>query len=260
LVPDPSNPQSWNRYSYVYNRPVILNDPSGHCPQCLIAAGVILIGVALAAHAYNGVTDGYQQPGLQNEVLAAQTWQDNCMGQCHYPQAVSLTPGITIGGTRPSTPISDQIAEKSLAMVEALSMIVGGVTGLSRMSNRLLSPKISIADDAFVSVSPSKYDSSIDELGLLTSYGQESSKRIWFTKYGDIKNVTSATDFEKMLYRKSLWETKNGSFSSGATIREIAHVDNPVAAGVTNMTNGVRQWYTTSNILPTNLRIIKQVR
>ena len=31
IVPDPTNPQSFNRYSYVNNRPVNYTDPSGHC-------------------------------------------------------------------------------------------------------------------------------------------------------------------------------------------------------------------------------------
>jgi len=31
IVPDPSNPQSYNRYSYGYNNPVKYVDPSGHC-------------------------------------------------------------------------------------------------------------------------------------------------------------------------------------------------------------------------------------
>jgi hypothetical protein len=31
-VPDLRNPQSLNRYSYVYNRPLVLRDPSGHIP------------------------------------------------------------------------------------------------------------------------------------------------------------------------------------------------------------------------------------
>ena len=30
VIPDPSNPQGWNRYSYVTNRPVNFNDPTGH--------------------------------------------------------------------------------------------------------------------------------------------------------------------------------------------------------------------------------------
>ena len=32
IVPDFTKPQSLNRYSYIYNRPLNLTDPSGHCP------------------------------------------------------------------------------------------------------------------------------------------------------------------------------------------------------------------------------------
>ena len=32
LIPDLSSPQSWNRYSYVTNRPVNFSDPTGHDP------------------------------------------------------------------------------------------------------------------------------------------------------------------------------------------------------------------------------------
>ncbi|MGH2544012.1 MAG: RHS repeat-associated core domain-containing protein [Ardenticatenaceae bacterium] len=32
LVPDPANPQSFNRYGYAYNNPVRLKDPDGHRP------------------------------------------------------------------------------------------------------------------------------------------------------------------------------------------------------------------------------------
>jgi hypothetical protein len=32
VIPDLSNPQSWNRYSYVTNNPTRYNDPSGHGP------------------------------------------------------------------------------------------------------------------------------------------------------------------------------------------------------------------------------------
>ena len=28
-------PQTWNKYSYVYNRPTYSTDPDGHCPLVL---------------------------------------------------------------------------------------------------------------------------------------------------------------------------------------------------------------------------------
>ena len=34
IVPEPSNPQSYNRYSYAFNNPVKYTDPSGHYAQC----------------------------------------------------------------------------------------------------------------------------------------------------------------------------------------------------------------------------------
>jgi hypothetical protein len=34
LIPDPSNPQAWNRYSYVYNSPIKYSDPTGHSVAC----------------------------------------------------------------------------------------------------------------------------------------------------------------------------------------------------------------------------------
>ncbi len=30
IIPNPANPQSWNRYAYVHNNPVRFNDPMGH--------------------------------------------------------------------------------------------------------------------------------------------------------------------------------------------------------------------------------------
>lgn len=52
IVPNPAESQSWNRYSYVFNRPTFFNDPSGHCPWCIPGA---LIGGAIGG-AITGVT------------------------------------------------------------------------------------------------------------------------------------------------------------------------------------------------------------
>ena len=54
LIPGPSNPQSWNRYAYTFNNPIINNDPSGHCPVCGAAIGATIGAIAGAVlYTYN---------------------------------------------------------------------------------------------------------------------------------------------------------------------------------------------------------------
>ncbi len=44
LVPDPANPQSLNRYAYVYNRPLAYVDSSGNIPiPLIIGAGILIL-------------------------------------------------------------------------------------------------------------------------------------------------------------------------------------------------------------------------
>ncbi len=43
IVPGAGNPQAFNRYAFVLNNPLRYTDPSGHCPFCLVVAGVIII-------------------------------------------------------------------------------------------------------------------------------------------------------------------------------------------------------------------------
>ena len=43
IIPNPANPQSWNRFSYVYNNPIKYSDPTGHCADP--ATGTICLGL-----------------------------------------------------------------------------------------------------------------------------------------------------------------------------------------------------------------------
>ena len=38
-VPDPTNAQTWNRYSYVINNPLSITDPNGYCFLGLCSIG-----------------------------------------------------------------------------------------------------------------------------------------------------------------------------------------------------------------------------
>ncbi|HRO24944.1 MAG TPA: RHS repeat-associated core domain-containing protein [Promineifilum sp.] len=48
IVPEPGNPQSFNRYSYVNNNPTNFTDPTGHCAEpasfTVCATGAIALG------------------------------------------------------------------------------------------------------------------------------------------------------------------------------------------------------------------------
>ena len=46
IVPDPANPQAYNRYSYVYNNPIRFNDPSGHSGEDVIIGYSITVSSA----------------------------------------------------------------------------------------------------------------------------------------------------------------------------------------------------------------------
>jgi RHS repeat-associated protein len=45
VVGDAADPQTYNRYAYVYNQPLRLTDPTGHCPICAVAfiAGTAMV-------------------------------------------------------------------------------------------------------------------------------------------------------------------------------------------------------------------------
>ena len=62
LSPDPSMegavlelPQTWNKYSYVYNNPLSRTDPDGRCPICIgaVVGGVVEGGFDLGKQLYN---------------------------------------------------------------------------------------------------------------------------------------------------------------------------------------------------------------
>ena len=75
IVPDPSNPQALNRYSYVYNNPISNVDPTGHAPVVAAVAAVAAVGASTApgwvtAVAYIGAGLSVAGYALENPTLS----------------------------------------------------------------------------------------------------------------------------------------------------------------------------------------------
>jgi len=47
IIPSPANPQAWNRYTYVYNNPILYNDPTGHNPYAVCAVSTVVAIVCI---------------------------------------------------------------------------------------------------------------------------------------------------------------------------------------------------------------------
>jgi RHS repeat-associated protein len=81
VIPDQTNPQSWNRFSYVTNRPILFIDPTGH-----FAVGPVVIAVVISLLILSGCT---QVPPTPRQI-EIQSFIDNQDYQGAIDKAVEL--------------------------------------------------------------------------------------------------------------------------------------------------------------------------
>jgi RHS repeat-associated protein len=76
IVPDPANPQSYNRYAYSYNNPLKYVDPSGHC--VFIPPFDTAVCIAILALALTGDSDQSPPPGTNYPKNATYAIEGGC--------------------------------------------------------------------------------------------------------------------------------------------------------------------------------------
>ena len=228
------------------NNPLRYTDPTGH---------------------RNCEEDGYNCPGDKTPYRATYSdpdysdWYSGKYGRCFMCHAATANRNTILTNSQLATSYNNATrAQGYEAIVISASIAVGVGVGLSLpaattsagacASNAECSD---IADNAFVKFDPTKYDSSIDEMGLLTEFSKDG--RTWLTQFKYAKDIVNSQNLETILYRKDLWTDMAGRFADGATLR-LVNISGATPAGVTNMTNGIPQWYVTFDISSDVLQVI----
>jgi RHS repeat-associated protein len=130
IVPNPSNPQSLNRFSYTHNNPVKYTDPTGHCATdpvtfflCLIAIGG---GSFFAVDYIQQSSENYYEKGLsggQEFHFTNIDWQRS---------AGATIDGVTTGAVTavfPTGGIASALVRRGLMSGLAANITAGVLTG-----------------------------------------------------------------------------------------------------------------------------------
>jgi RHS repeat-associated protein len=133
-------PQTWNRYSYVYNRPTFATDPDGRCPPCVgalvggIAEGGWNLGSQLLSNGGHlgavqwGVVGAHAAGGAVAGAIAGATGGASLLVDAAVGAGANVVGGATTRALD-DTENPDNILDGSHVLTDAVSGFVGGGVG-----------------------------------------------------------------------------------------------------------------------------------
>jgi len=218
---DITNPQSFNRYSYVNNNPFSSVDPDGRVAVPLIC-DIASEGGNLASLIFGDLTDAFivfgtldpSNPNLVYAEALSETFEDFSF----YSSFCSVRG------------VGKNVLKAGVKKVDDVGRAAKGV--------------LNIADDAFVHVTTPEGEKNILSKGLNPNISG------FVTKWKYVKNVANPSDFDTMLYSQKLWSRTVGKFDNGFTILQI-NAKPMFFSPRTNWVNGVPQ-YRFNTLIPSS--------
>jgi len=208
IIPDPYNPQSWNRYSYVNGNPINHNDPSGHSAECILGSsnGCLLYAGLNQMAGFQGMDDNSanvkyltsylkRNPKIVNNVTPIKQILGTSCGEATFTMAYNLAfpdnkrsedeiiRGAEEGGLfdRYTFPFTSPDNMNGLARYYGISFSSGNVTnesqGLAQLILQLDAGK-PVMVDSHLNFVQEKYNThfilitglSVDQTGILVNY------------------------------------------------------------------------------------------
>ena len=138
LVPDPLNPQAWNRFSYVYNNPTSYVDPGGHIAwvPILIFGGAFLLGAGMGG--YYAYHQGY---GFESWQLYAYAGMGGLAGVAGAATGMWIEAALLpVGATAGQALVAGAAGGFAAGVVEQSILEVGGaaILGTEVSGERIL--------------------------------------------------------------------------------------------------------------------------
>jgi RHS repeat-associated protein/uncharacterized repeat protein (TIGR01451 family) len=130
LIPDPSDPQSLNRYAYVRNNPLRCIDPSGHCPWCVPA----VLGALKAADYGWTAWDTWQSTRVLSDPTAANL--DRRLAELNIALAVT-TEALEPDDALPISVPADDVIRRGAVKAAREALQAGDEAALHKLPNWL---------------------------------------------------------------------------------------------------------------------------
>ncbi len=138
-------PQTWNKYSYEYNRPLYGTDPNGYCPPCVgaLIGGVVEGGFDLGKQLYNNggslskvswgevganTLGGAVAGGLAVATGGASLVESAVVGDIAAGGTANLVGGVVTRALDPNTSSDDVLSAGAISQ-DAVAGFVGGGAG-----------------------------------------------------------------------------------------------------------------------------------